>query len=623
MSLRVLIYCDDPDNGGAAISTHLLALGLAARGYAVWYAQSRIDEGRVAERTAVGIEHCFIPYQTMKHYYMSTQDRRVPAEIIRASDPDIIVFADSAPDSTLGAKDVAAGLGIPYVAVKHMVLPHNPWTLAPTVRGRITRACALARKVVLVSEATRDLLCQDFAVDPAHTAVIPNGRPPVFFEPRSEAARAAVRRELDIPPDAFAVMTVAAISKLKGFDVLRQVVPRMVREGRIGNTVFVWIGDGEPEYLSALKTELAAAGAAPFVRFAGKRGDIPRCLDAADAFLLASQSESCPLGLIEAMAKGLPTVATEVGGIPEVLGGCGPLVTSPLVDPGRTAADIIGVLESWRANRAAARTVGEACAERARARYSDTRFIDRFAALIDQAALPAGDYVSPGLAVVKPDRRFPTLVTLDPERLSVAGARRGLPHNRYGDGRDLHRLIPNRDEAVLIHNLARPFAARRGLLVGADMGWTAAHIATAGVRLDILDSRLAEDDLRDGFIRSLAGLPAHLFVGAGAGALRRIAEREPEPWSFAAFNLPEPEPELGALAGEWLRHAADDAMLVLWNLLSSNAWGLVDPLRERGWRITLYDTAQMIAVATRGASTPVPHSPDPSVAWIRPEGMTG
>jgi glycosyltransferase involved in cell wall biosynthesis len=112
------------------------------------------------------------------------------------------------------------------------------------------------------------------------------------------------------------VVTVGTLSqRYKGIDVLLDAIARASRELRL-----VVVGDGT--YRSELETQAAALGLADRVAFLGRLpagGAVREVLDQADLFVLASRTEGLPRALIEAMARGLPCIGTEVGGIPELL----------------------------------------------------------------------------------------------------------------------------------------------------------------------------------------------------------------------------------------------------------------------------------------------------------------
>jgi glycosyltransferase involved in cell wall biosynthesis len=112
------------------------------------------------------------------------------------------------------------------------------------------------------------------------------------------------------------LITVASLAqRYKGVDVLIEAVDMLSREG-IDCSLGV-IGDGR--YRGELE-EQARRSAAP-VEFLGhlQRADVLRAMDQASLFVLGSRTEGLPRALIEAMARGLPCIATRVGGIPELL----------------------------------------------------------------------------------------------------------------------------------------------------------------------------------------------------------------------------------------------------------------------------------------------------------------
>jgi glycosyltransferase involved in cell wall biosynthesis len=79
----------------------------------------------------------------------------------------------------------------------------------------------------------------------------------------------------------------------------------------------VIVGDGALR--GALRAQVEALPCAAYVHLPGARRDVPALLSSADAFVLSSDSEGLPIGLLEAWAAGLPVVATAVGGIPAAL----------------------------------------------------------------------------------------------------------------------------------------------------------------------------------------------------------------------------------------------------------------------------------------------------------------
>jgi glycosyltransferase involved in cell wall biosynthesis len=130
------------------------------------------------------------------------------------------------------------------------------------------------------------------------------------------------------------------------------------------------IGDG-PDRLRC--EELARrSGRAGQVEFTGYRGDVDAQLRQADAFVLPSLNENLPLALLQAMAAGLPCIASDVGGIPEMLGDGAGL----LVPPG-SARSLSAVMEALIDAPDLAARLGAAARSRVAQRFSLSRCADR------------------------------------------------------------------------------------------------------------------------------------------------------------------------------------------------------------------------------------------------------
>jgi glycosyltransferase involved in cell wall biosynthesis len=172
---------------------------------------------------------------------------------------------------------------------------------------------------------------------------IPNAVDTERFAPGDMAA---ARRRLGLPSGAFVVGTVSRLVPQKS---LHDLVDAAILCPEV---TLVIVGDGP------LRGDLEARAqvAGERIRFAGARDDIPDILPAFDVFAMSSRWEGEPIALLEALAAGLPCVATATSGAREVLetGSLG-----VLVDVGAPEA-MAAALESLRVDPGARRTLGEA-----------------------------------------------------------------------------------------------------------------------------------------------------------------------------------------------------------------------------------------------------------------------
>jgi glycosyltransferase involved in cell wall biosynthesis len=135
------------------------------------------------------------------------------------------------------------------------------------------------------------------------------------------------------------------------------------------------VGDGpsRPE----AEAEARRLGLAERVVFAGLRRDVPQLLPGLDAVVFSSLREGLSMAMLEAMAAGVPVVATAVGGTPELITHG---VTGLLVPPGRPE-DLANALVSLLDDASAAETLRGAARRRVEERFSVARMIEAHEAL--------------------------------------------------------------------------------------------------------------------------------------------------------------------------------------------------------------------------------------------------
>lgn len=148
------------------------------------------------------------------------------------------------------------------------------------------------------------------------------------------------RKEWGLQSEGPVIGTVGRLVPIKGHEWLLKAARRVLLE--LPHAWFVFIGTGP--LLEELRQLAEALRIHERVRFLGARQDVPECLAALDLFAFPSLNEGMGRALIEAMAMGLPVVATRVGGIPDIVtdGETGVLV--PARDDGALAGALIGLL---------------------------------------------------------------------------------------------------------------------------------------------------------------------------------------------------------------------------------------------------------------------------------------
>ncbi len=245
------------------------------------------------------------------------------ARVMRAIRPDVVHW-HAARAHAIGAMASLLHPAPARVLSRRVQLP-----VRRSIGSKLLYALPVDR-IAAISEAVRDALVGS-GVAAERIDVVPSGiDPPTALDP---AARFDLRRSFGIENRDVLAVTLAALSLGKGHrDLLRATAAASTR----APSLRLWIV-GEGPLDTELRRECRSLGLEGRVQFLGFRTDIQALLQAADLFCLATRHEGLGSSILEAMAAGLPVVATRVGGIPEIVeeGSTGILV--PESDPAALA----------------------------------------------------------------------------------------------------------------------------------------------------------------------------------------------------------------------------------------------------------------------------------------------
>ena len=309
--------------------------GMAERGHHVILA-TRAQAKLAAKARAAGIEVTDLPFT-------GKLDLRTILPLVRRirRDDIQIVSTHSGTDSWIGA--FAAHLGkATLVRTRHLNIPlHRHW---------FNFVHFMAHRIVSCGETMRRNLIDNCGFPPDQIISIPTGIDFQTFV--AERSRTGVRQELGLDDDAFVVLMVGVIRAVKRHEVALRAFAKFLP----GSPQAMLLLAGDGPMLSDMQRLTVELGIASNVRFLGHREDVPDLFAAADCALLTSRSEGVPQAVTQGLGCGLPTIATRVGGVPELIedGKTGILVEAEDIDA------IAEALGKFVVDTAFARRLGEA-----------------------------------------------------------------------------------------------------------------------------------------------------------------------------------------------------------------------------------------------------------------------
>ena len=364
----VLQLGTEPGWRGGEAQVLFLAQGLVRRGRrAVIAAPPR---SALLERAAqAGIETAAFAargeWDLAAGYRLARLARTLPAAIVHA-------HTAHAAAAVLLAKPF--GLRAPVVAARRVSFP-----LRPPVLGRLKYSLVVDR-IVAVSEAIRrSLLAQGLPA--GRVVTVHSGIDAARFAGgHREPARGEFLRRGAFPADAILIGTVGHLAAHKGID--RFLAAAALLASSLPQARFVVVGEGKEE--AALRERASRAGLDGRVLFAGFRSDLPDVYAALDLFALASLSgEGSPAVLKEAMAAGVPVVATSLDGVEEIIEDA----RHGLLTPPGDAAAMARALERLAQDASLRARLAEAGRHRA-AEFSVDRMVERTEAVYASLGVP-------------------------------------------------------------------------------------------------------------------------------------------------------------------------------------------------------------------------------------------
>jgi glycosyltransferase involved in cell wall biosynthesis len=255
---------------------------------------------------------------------------------------------------------------------------HN-WSYTGELMRRTIDRHVIARyatRFVAVSESNRTRMIKLEGIPAEKVLVLPTA-----YIPHRETNPTDIRAELGLAPDARIIGVAATLRVEKALEVMISAVAQVVQ--RFPDAHLVIAGDGPQR--EALEAQVATMGLAGHVHFLGERRDVTPILQTVDVGALSSDWEGMPLFVLECMATFTPVVATNVGGLPEVV----EHDRTGLLVPPRDPAALAQAIGALLADPERGRRLAEGAAERMHAFTIDAvahRFADLYEQLVSDAA---------------------------------------------------------------------------------------------------------------------------------------------------------------------------------------------------------------------------------------------
>ena len=365
MQQSVIHLVSPAEVGGLESAVHVLAAAQRARGHDVRVLAS-IGAPNAATAWISGLRASGVPVLPLVSSRIDyvAHWRRIKQECV-AYAPDVVhthgyradvLGADAA--RAAGCRTVTTVHGFKSGAWKHRMYEHVQ-----------RRAFVRFDAVVAVSRGIADEL--HHRLEPGRLHVVPNA-----FATRYEiVAREEARAALGLPPSEFRVGWVGRLS----YETSADLAIRALSHDSAAGVMLSIIGDGAAR--KQLERRASTLGVADRIAWHGVRYDAPALLRAFDALVISSRTEGAPIVLLEAMAAGVPIIATRAGAVADIV--CD---EHALLVPPEQPAAIAHAIDTVRHGQRAARYRAWRAAQRVASQFSIDPWLDHYERIYDAVA---------------------------------------------------------------------------------------------------------------------------------------------------------------------------------------------------------------------------------------------
>jgi glycosyltransferase involved in cell wall biosynthesis len=343
--------CYPPHLGGTENAVEQIAEGFVEKGYTVLvytsdigYSQSKVSNSKAQVHYLKSIEFAHTPIIFPLFFRLLTIPRHalIHLHVAQAFSPEVVYL-------------ISKLKGIPYIAhIHYNANPTGPWgmLLKPYKQWFLKRVLKSAAQVICLSEQQKELVASEYALPLECLVVIPNGVDEKYFITKNPGENA-------IPH----LLFVGRLVSVKNLPLLIEAVSQMKT-----SVVFDIVGEGEErEKLEELLHRYGLQNVKLHGKKTGK--ELVEFYRSADIFVLPSLQEAFSLAMLEALAAGLPVVASDLPEMRQAIGDCGVLVQDP------TAANYAKALDEIISNKNKMEEISALSIQKARS-YSWTRVLN-------------------------------------------------------------------------------------------------------------------------------------------------------------------------------------------------------------------------------------------------------